>query len=187
MTWKVISVAAVALLAMTCGTLLAMAGTYGKGDPKHPQSAGGWSAALTELANRTDRIGGHWINAIDNFEYAGDADAFNDFLAAYARIPEAPHTFFIEPPMRTTTGAVSSPGYDWEMQVINYGGPTTTVTLRLGGRVDLSKVKVPPGVRAEAGVGATDEIKRFVERQTKDAGAGGAPSTRPATRPADVR
>jgi hypothetical protein len=70
------------------------------------------------------------------------------------------------------------------LQVIGYGGPTTTVTLRLGRGVDLSKVKVPPGVRVEAGFDATDEIKQFVERQKDKETTGAAPTTRPATRPA---
>src|SRR4051812_26048794 len=83
--------------------VLAMGGSHGKGDPKSPISSSGWSAGLTELINREDRIGGSWVNEFDAFDYAGDAKTFNAFIEKYAKLPEGPHLLTLRPTDKSTT------------------------------------------------------------------------------------
>ena len=67
----------------------AMAGEHGKGDPKHPIAVSTWPVGVSLVANRTDRVRGHWVNSSDWFEYEGNAADFNDFLKDYAKVPHA--------------------------------------------------------------------------------------------------
>jgi hypothetical protein len=57
---------------------------YPSDRPVSPQP--GWPAGLANLVNSTNRVHGYFVNADDFFFYAGNAQAFAAFLAAYAQL-----------------------------------------------------------------------------------------------------
>lgn len=159
-----LSMVALAATLAAAQRVTAMAGTHGKGDPKHPISCSRWPKGVAELANRTDRIGGHWINANDWFHYSGDAKAFNDFLAGYARLEGKPLLFIGDP--QSLIGALlpnTSSGYDWEMNVSGWT-ESVCVTLVLGNRIRLKDLKVPANIRVEFSGEKTREVEAFLAK-----------------------
>ena len=142
----------------------ALAGQHGKGDPKRPISASSWPAGVSVLANREDRIGGHWVNASDWFQYAGDAKAFNDFLSGYARV-SGQRLLILENGTAgfTFTGSGKyHPGYDWQLSVVGWGLANAAVTLPVGGRIALQDLNVPVEVDVDAMGTETAEMKAFL-------------------------
>ena len=81
---------------LTLKNARAMAGEYGRGDPKHPISNSGWPIGLDVVANRVDRIGGYWVNASDTFYFSGNAADFNNFLKDYSRVQSQSLTLIID-------------------------------------------------------------------------------------------
>ena len=140
----------------------ALAGEYGRGDPKHPIAASTWPKGLSVVANRIDRARGHWINEIDCFEYEGDAADFNDFLKDYARVPNA--TVYLD--SKASKGASfpnTSVGYDWEMNVMGWSNvASASVTLYTDQRIRLKDLRVPLEVNLSAAGTNNMEVQKFV-------------------------
>lgn len=156
----------VALVLMLTGAqaAFAMGGTHGKGDPKKPISVSTWPKGVAALANREDRIGGHWINASDWFHYAGDAKAFNEFLQQYAKTQGTPLTLVLGSvnELVGALGSAASTSYDWELSVVGWGQASATVTLPLGGRIRLRDINVPANVEVTF-IGFTGKQSREID------------------------
>jgi hypothetical protein len=141
----VLLLAGISILTLeTMQTANAMAGEYGKADPKHPVSSSGWPAGLEVVVNRADRIGGWWVNSNDTFYYAGNAADFNNFLKDYSRVQSNSLTLIIDnssgPPglfQPTNKNA------NWQMGTSGWSTSTATVTMPLHGRISLKDMKVP--------------------------------------------
>lgn len=151
---------AAALLILSSAAAHALYQRWGKGDPKHPISASFWPKGATELANRADRFDGYMINAFDQFYYAGDAKAFNDFLQGYAKVEGGGLTLILLDPADKVLGAGQLQGANWGMSISSNGH--AGVTFPVDGRIPLRDVKVPLQVNVEAYPNASAEIKAFV-------------------------
>jgi hypothetical protein len=171
---------AFAVLSLT-PTVFAMYQRFGKGDPNHPVGGAGWPAELARLANRGDRVDGHWINGSWTFHFDGDAARLNDFLKQYAGLKDLRRTLVIVAPPKTTNGAPTSPPHDWQLSVVGDTEPGATVALFLGRGVQLADVVVPAGVEVMAEGKPTPEmIDFFAAHRAKDRPV---PGTAPVTRP----
>ncbi len=156
---------AIAATMMVGQAVFAMGGEHGKGDPKHPISNSVWHEGVSVLANRTERIGGHWLNSNDWFHYRGDAKAFNDFLKHYAQVKQKSLRLYLgDPKTSVTTAQRIAPDYDWEMSVTGWGDSFACVTLPLDNQIRLKDLKVPEAVGIEVVGTKTPEIADFLAK-----------------------
>ena len=103
-----------AAVLLGCESALAMGGPHRKTVrvPEDPE--------LETLANRDNRVYGHWLNFRDWFYFKGDTKAFNQFLSAWAALKNQERLRLVlhagRPPH---VGGVSrqpgKPGYAWRM------------------------------------------------------------------------
>jgi hypothetical protein len=171
----------------TSAFVLAMGGSHGKGNPKAPTSAPGWSPGLVELINREDRVGGFWVNQFDSYTYAGDVRAFNEFVAKYAALPEGPHLLALTPPPAATTRPSAFPEVDgdWMMATDSHWGKAAMdvrAALFVGRRIKLEDVVLPAGLHVSLVGEPTEEVEAFLARYPN---ALAAPATGPTTRTTD--
>ena len=159
-TRTLIGATALLLLLGAARAALAMAGEYGKGDPKHPVGNSSWPAGTEVLANRTDRIGGYWVNSMDTFFYAGDAKAFNRFLQQYSKVTGSHYLALTNYAHDAFTLQPASGGrQDWQLQA-GYG--SASVSLSLNGRIALRDLRIPRNIRVELEGAHTREIDAFL-------------------------
>ena len=139
-------------------------------EPVHPQDE--WPAGLAELLNREERVHGYWVNANDFFFFAGDTDAFNEFLERYATLKNTPLRLVLHPGVGMTgsVGVGRDIPFEWRVSVEKWHSdpskaPTlVTMELWLGGLVQLKKIEVPLSVEVKSG----GEIEAFIaEHKTK--------------------
>jgi len=154
-------------------------------EPVHQQDE--WPAGLAELLNREERVHGYWVNANDFFFFAGDTDAFNEFLEQYAALKNTPLRLALHPGVGMTgslSGEKNIP-FEWRVSVEKWHSdpskaPTlVTMGLWLGGLVKLDKIKVPLNVEVKSG----GEIERFVAEHSEHEARGKAKSPREAILP----
>lgn len=142
--------------------------------PVHPVGNSAWPQGVAALANRTDRVAGEWVNANDQFYYAGDARDFSDFLKAYASVgdpaPGPPVLVLVTRP----NDPFALPGeYDWGM---NAGLGQVGVSFVVGRPIALKDLAPPPaGIRIEVDGPKTAEARQWLSHQPV--------STQPTTRP----
>ncbi len=147
--------------------------------PGHPVAAQpGWPAGLEDVLNYPGRVHGYWINGRDHFYYAGDTEAFIDFLGQYARLKVTRITLEVHPGRGKLEKWLGDPlgkqiPCDWKVRVITYGErdpgeDMLTLEVWLGGRVELEKVKIPANVKVKS----RDESERLVaaHRAKRDKG-----------------
>jgi hypothetical protein len=157
------SAAALLLLLGSARVALAMAGEYGKGDPKHPIGNSTWPAGTELLANRADRIGGFWVNANDTFFFAGDAKAFNNFLQQYAKV-EGSHYLMLRSGDNHDAFALQplhGDHQDWELQA---GSGMASVSLAFNGRIALRDLRIPRNVQIGFEGTPNKEVAAFLAR-----------------------
>jgi len=148
---------------------------WGGGHGKEPVFHREWPAGLSDLVNRECRMYGYWVNANDWFFFAGNAEVFNEFVKAYARLKDTPLTLVLHAG-RGRTGRLGygekKIEFDWEIKALLRGwhpeappdprsdkpGYVIIVEVWLGGQVDLDKVKVPLNVEVKSG----GEIEKFI-------------------------
>ena len=143
----------------------------GSDHPKGPVAGHDhWPQGLKELANREDRVHGFWVNEVDVFFYAGDTQAFNQFLEAYAKLPNTSLTIVIHPGAKNARSPWDKQDRDLPAQwSLHTGGDSkdgrfvTRVDLWPGSRIRLEDVRVPANVEAASG----GEIERFVAERKK--------------------
>ena len=132
--------------------------------PVHAQD--GWPTGLVELLNRDGRVNGYFVNANDFFFFAGDTEAFNEFIKQYATLKNTPLRLILYPGVGMTgslSGEKDIP-FEWKVSAERWHSdpsdvPTlVTIELRLGGLVQLDKIKIPPNVEVKSG----GEIEAFV-------------------------
>lgn len=132
--------------------------------PVHAQDD--WPTGLVELLNRGGRVNGNFINANDFFFFAGDSEAFNAFIKQYATLKNTPLRLILHSGVGMTgslSGEQNIP-FEWKVSAERWhddpsGAPTlVTMELRLGGLVQLDKIKIPPDVEVKSG----GEIEKFV-------------------------
>lgn len=157
----------------------ALGGEHGKGDPKRPISSSAWPAGVTELVNRTDRIGGFWINQSDVFYYAGDAAAFNTFLARYAAVKAAPLRLVLQGWGGAPWHKELTVRYDWRLSLIGWRTFDVQVAFPLDGRIPLKAITVPANVEIVYSGEKSADVERFLaehrarQSKTKDRGRPG--------------
>jgi hypothetical protein len=152
-----------------------MGGEYGPGDPARAVSNLKWPAGVKELVNAQNRIGGYWVNSSDWFHFAGDTNALNTFLERYAQLKDTPLSvvLMVGKP-RAGLGNTKGVAADWQLSVVDNTWTrvnerekappatayTVTVTIWLGGQVDLEQLKVPANIEVRSG----GQIESFVEK-----------------------
>jgi hypothetical protein len=126
------------------------------------------------LLNCEGRVYGYWLNGSDFFYYQGDTEAFNAFVAKYARLKGSPLKLVLHGG-RGKAGRLGEGGtilYDWEAKVLwrrpqpsappdaNPEKPRydVLVELWLGGGIKLNELGIPAEVKVESG----GEIAKFV-------------------------
>ena len=129
-----------------------------------------WPQGLKDLVNREGRVHGFWVNEVDVFFYAGDTQAFNQFLEGYAKLPKTSLTVVIHPGAKNARSSWDKQDRDlpaqWSLQT---GGDSqdgrfvTRVDLWLGSRIRLEDLRIPENDEAASG----GEIERFVEGRKK--------------------
>ncbi len=167
---------------LIASSLLAMGGSYGKGNPKSPISSSGWSAELVELVNREDRIGGSWVNQFDSFDYAGTAADFNAFVQKFAMLNEGPHIVTL---LQQTDPATEPAGAscDWHLSINGHWNKAPTsvgLTLVVGRRIKLADVVLPKGITIAPVDNPSPEIQAYLKTIARSSDA---PTTRPSDTP----
>jgi hypothetical protein len=167
-----------AYLAVLTGLLVAASDGFSLGSdhPKGPVVQNpAWPAGLAELFNRAERVHGFWVNETDVFFYAGDTQAFNQFLEAYAKLPKTSLRVVIHAGAKNARSPWDKQDRDlpiqWSLTSSIRGGiPNadhkdgrfyTRVDLWLGSRIRLEELRIPANVEAESG----GEIERFIEER----------------------
>lgn len=156
------------------GSLLAM----GADHPKPTDGASWWPAGLKELANRPDRVHGFFVNMEDVFFYAGDTAAFNDFLAAYARMDNTILQLVIHPGPKKARSPWDKEDrnipVDWSLYAaafsreqlesgrVSGGKVVTKIDVYLGRGIGLDGLQIPDAVEVSSG----GEIEAFLETRT---------------------
>jgi len=138
----------------------------------------GWEfpAGIADLASSRNRVHGFMSTfGYADLWYAGDAKAFNAYLAEYARLKDLPLQLVIHPaPGSSLRQYVSEPRahYDWELSVKwdvalregpkddKAGGFAVTLHLFLSDAVTLDDIVVPANVEVKSG----GEIEKFVAK-----------------------
>jgi hypothetical protein len=143
--------------------------------PKGPVGSPQWPAGLTELLNRPNRVHGYFINQMDVYFYTGDVSAFNEFIAQYAALKGTSLSLTLRP----GRGTANSPWdkekttpCDWFVNVRRIWSKdapadrattkpsfSVSMSLYLGGQIDLKDVKVPLSVE----VMSDGSIERFIK------------------------
>lgn len=124
----------------------------------------GWPEGLAKLLNREGRVYGYWCNGTDRFCYAGDAEAFNEFVEGYARLKDTPLIVILHAGREEGGDENHRIPYDWLVHVEFETWPTgervceVILELWVGGQVELDKVNVPLNVKVKSG----REIERFI-------------------------
>ena len=134
-----------------------------------------WPEGTRELVNREGRVHGYFVNACDIPFFAGDTNAFNEFLEQYAVLRDTPLTLVLHP----GRGMAGSPWdkekkipFEWQVNILcrgwsrRYPEPPTAdeakyvvlPELWLGGQIELDKVKVPLNVEVKS----SGKIERFI-------------------------
>ena len=145
----------------------------------------GWKfpAGVAELASSRNRVHGFMSTfGYADLWYAGDAKAFNAYLAEYARLKDLPLQLVIHPaPGSKLRQYVSEPRvhYDWELS-IKWGislqadrkddkaeGFAVTLHLYLSDAITLDDISVPANVTVQSG----DEIEQFIAQHRGRQGA----------------
>jgi hypothetical protein len=169
-------------LSVTFLICVAAVGLWGLGSDHGPGPVpagdGGWPEAFTEIFNREDRVHGYFVNSGDVFFYAGDADAFNEFLEQCSKLEDADHELVLHP----GKAKVRSPwdkegrGIDGDWRLYADRRPRTPgkkylvqVDLWLGGKVPLEGLKVPLNFSVRSG----GEIEKFVADHKEKRGEAG--------------
>ncbi len=156
--------AMVVLVILLLGALLVMPGSarlseHRSGIPVVAQP--GWPAGLADLLNSPGRVYGYWMNGRDDFYYAGDTQAFNAFIAEYARLDGTAGTLTVHPGQGDEQRLKErNIRYDW---VVAVGGRTRSgednrarVDVWLGGQIEGDKMRVPSNVKVEG----SDEVQQ---------------------------
>ena len=156
---------AVALSPWSASEALALGADYSKQDL---ESKG-------QLVKGQKPVHGYWVNWEDVFFYAGDTAAFNRFVEAYSKMPNAKLRVVIHPGTKKARSpwdkADRDMAVDWSLYVWNTGTSTpgakpapSQVDVWLGSRIKLEDVRIPANVEVVSG----GEIEKFVrERQKK--------------------
>ncbi len=183
---SVVSIAVIVVSVVWCSPALPWAVGHMSGVPVAQQP--GWPAGLAELLNGEGRVYGYWLNGSDFFYYQGDTEAFNAFVAKYARLKGSPLKLVLHGGRGKADrlGAGGTIPYDWEVKVLwrrpqpsapreanrEKSGYDVLVELWLGGEIKLNELDIPSEVKVESG----GEITSFVaahqsgqERAEKDA------------------
>jgi len=119
-----------------------------------------WPAGLAEVLNGGGRVYGYLFFPGNRFFFAGDTEAFNQFLNQYARLKDTPLNLVLHPGLgkaRRLGGKGEIP-FDWKVDVLRRSKYVVIVEVWLGGGVQLSELKVPANVK----VGSGSEIAKFV-------------------------
>jgi len=138
----------------------------------------GWKLppGVAELASSRNRVHGFTSTfGYADLWYAGDANAFNAYLAEYARLKDLPLQLVIHPaPGSKLRQYVSEPRahYDWELSV-KWGislqadrrddkaeGYAVTLHLYLSDAITLDDISVPANITVQSG----DEIEQFIAK-----------------------
>ena len=188
---KAIVAIAVVFISVTCCVWVFGVVTMGHHPPGVPVAGSpDWPEGTKELVNREGRISGYWSDGFgartDSLFFAGDTDAFNEFVAQYAMLKDTPLTLVLHP----GRGLPRSPWdkeipFEWKVHILHLdpypAAPeaatpvgeldirslivpeeartdVVTVNLYLGGQVELDKVKVPLNVEVKSG----GEIEQFI-------------------------
>ncbi len=148
----------VLIISLCCAAALALMADHEIGRPVNAQS--GWPAGLEDVLNYPGRVYGYWINGRDHFYYAGDTEAFNEFLQQYAKLKVTPLTLEVhagrgkvEKWLADLLGKQIP--CDWKVRVITYGErdpgeDMLTLEVWLGGEVEPEKIRVPANVAVKA-------------------------------------
>jgi len=141
---------------------------------------------LFEVASDKCRIYSNWVNGNENFYFRGNTDQLNDALKKFAAIKVEKHEVLIRPGPGKAHSFNSERILDCNWHVNVHGGIakhlTTldkgtnfwpvepTMTIWIGGGIDLAKIKIPDGVkvlsvndkaaRARAGLDSKDQTVR---------------------------
>jgi hypothetical protein len=164
-------------LALSCGALTAPeAFALGSDHPKGPVDGNElWPDGLKELANRSDRVHGYWVNETDVFFYDGDSKALNEFMDGYSKLKNTALRVVIHAGARKARSpwdkterdipvawilAASSSPLD-KAVVQNAGGRFyTRVDVWLGSRLKLDDLRIPAAVEVVSG----GEIEKFIAK-----------------------
>jgi hypothetical protein len=148
-------------------------------------------AGVSELVSSRDRVHGFTSGfGYADLWYAGDAAAFNQYLAQYAQLPKLPIILVISPaPGSKLREFVSQPRehYDWQLEVKwnqpiplsenrtdrNAEGYAVILHVYLSDAITLDDIQVPAGVQVRSG----GEIEQFV-KQHQGEGIAGPPESR---------
>ena len=172
-------------LLTSAAVALAVAGAHPEG--RITGGADYWTDDLRELINRDERIHGYFVNAEDQFLYAGNTEALNGFLKIYADLKDARLKVVLHagPAKATAVGAREPRQGDWGL----YSAPRdwirhssksdvtdddppliTRVDVWVGRAVKLDRLEIPAAVPVEAGkdVEPKSEIGKFIEERAKD-------------------
>ncbi len=134
-----------------------------------------WPAALPDLINSMDRVGGHWVNQGDFFYYRGNAGELNKFLAGYGKLTNTPLSVVIHTGTKALTGPLGGEQktpYDWQVEVMRRGwgapldprlsekepGYVVTIHLWLSDSLPLERLEIPKHVE----VRSAGDIERFI-------------------------
>jgi hypothetical protein len=159
---------------LSCSAAFGLGREYAPGQPVMAQPD--WPEGLVDLLNREGRVHGYMINANDWFFYAGDTDAFNEFLAQYAQLEGTPLILVLHVGQGKVTpwheDAEEIP-FEWQVSVLRRGWTervpeaaeegelacVALVDLWLGCFIELEKLEVPLNVTVKSG----GEIEAFIE------------------------
>ena len=136
-----------------------------------------WPDGLAELASSRTRVRGYGHNfGCDAYYYAGDAKAFNAFLAEYAKLKGTPLQLVIHPGLGVKGRAAQTDPdvrFDWLLYVDAHmlsedakkGPPPKcrpTLHLYLGDNIGLDEILVPLEVEVKSG----GELEDFISEHT---------------------
>ena len=146
------------LVVLLLGAVLVIPGSarlseHRLGYPVHSQP--GWPSGLADLLNSPGRVYGYWINGIDHYYYAGDTNAFNEFVRQYAELKGVLLRLTVHPARakekRLDDRKIQ---YDWKVRVDGRSpreDPRDFVSMEvwLGGQIELARMKVPADIKVE--------------------------------------
>jgi hypothetical protein len=171
------------LLLVAAPTVFPMGAVHPKGPITSPQ----WPPILNELVNHKGRVYGYFYGRSEYFFFAGDTQAFNEFVARYAQLKDTSLTLTLRL-QRGMAGAwwekEKTTSCDWYLTISRppraaaaSADSATTATevtvalcLYLGGQVALRELKVPLNVEVRSG-GA---MERFIKEHEARRAAGPA-------------
>lgn len=129
---------------------------------------------IMPLVNHPSRVYHSWVNGNEHFFYQGDIAALNDALRKFAASKSEVHEILLRPApgeVKTFNGVKTIP-YNWNLHIV--GGiarhlstldqgskvwsSSPTMTVCVGGGIDLEKIEIPKGVSI---VDLTDLSRRY--------------------------